>query len=112
MAFAERLAYARKQKKIKQADLGKLVGTSGDIIGKYEWGENTPSIEVAARIADALGVTLDYLVKDGEYEHIDNNTLKRLKDIERLDQGTKTKVFNIIDTYLRDFKTRQAYASW
>lgn len=99
MAFSERLAYARKQKKIKQVDLGKLVGTSGDIIGKYERGENTPSIEVAARIADALGVTLDYLVKDGEYEHID-----------KLDQGTKTKIFDIIDTYLRDFKTRQAYA--
>jgi transcriptional regulator with XRE-family HTH domain len=111
MAFSERLAYARKQKIIKQADLGKLVGTSGDIIGKYERGENIPSIEVAARIADALGVTLDYLVKDGEYEHIDNLTLKRLKDIEKLDQGTKAKVFDIIDTYLRDFKTRQAYAS-
>lgn len=111
MAFAERLAYARKQRKIKQADLGKLVGTSGDIIGKYERGENTPSIEVAARIADALGVTLDYLVKEGEYEQIDKTTLKRLKDIERLDPGTKTKVFDIIDTYLRDFKTRQAYGA-
>ena len=111
MAFAERLAYARKQKKIKQADLGKLVGTSGDIIGKYERGENIPSIEVAAKIADALGVTLDYLVKEGEYEQIDKTTLKRLKDIERLDPGTKTKVFDIIDTYLRDFKTRQAYGA-
>lgn len=111
MAFSERLAYARKQKKMKQADLGKLVGTSGDIIGKYERGENIPSIEVAAKIADALGVTLDYLVKDGEYEQIDNITLKRLKDIEKLDQGTKSKIFDIIDTYLRDFKTRQAYAS-
>lgn len=78
MAFSERLAYARKQKKMKQADLGKL---------------------------------LDYLVKDGEYEQIDNITLKRLKDIEKLDQGTKSKIFDIIDTYLRDFKTRQAYAS-
>jgi transcriptional regulator with XRE-family HTH domain len=103
------LIYARKQKKIKQADLGKLVGTSGDIIGKYERGENIPSIEVAAKIADALGVTLDYLVKEGEYQQIDNATLKRLKEIEKLDPGTKTKVFDIIDTYLRDFKTRQAY---
>jgi transcriptional regulator with XRE-family HTH domain len=111
MAFAERLAYARKQKKIKQADLGKMVGTSGDIIGKYERGENTPSIEVAAKIADALGVTLDYLVKEGEYEQIDKTTLKRLKDIERLDPNTKTKIFDIIDTYLRDFKTRQAYGA-
>ena len=72
MAFAERLAYARKQKKIKQTDLGKMIGTSGDIIGKYERGENVPSIEVAAKIADALGVTLDYLVKDSEYEQIDD----------------------------------------
>ncbi len=111
MAFSDRLTYARKQKKIKQAELGKLVGTSGDIIGKYERGENIPSIEVASRIADALGVTLDYLVKDGEYEHIDNTTLKRLKDIEKLDSTTKTKIFDIIDTYLRDFKTRQAYSA-
>jgi len=47
----------------------------------------------------------------GEYEQIDKTTLKRLKDIERLDPGTKTKVFDIKDTYLRDFKTRQAYGA-
>ncbi len=64
---------------------------------------------MAAKIADALGITLDYLVKEGEYQQIDNATLKRLKEIEKLDPGTKTKVFDIIDTYLRDFKTRQAY---
>lgn len=61
-----------------------MVGTSGDIIGKYERGENTPSIEVAAKIADALGVTLDYLIKDREYEHIDEQIIKRLKDIQKL----------------------------
>lgn len=110
MAFGERLSYIRKLKKIKQTELGKQIGTSGDIIGKYERGENMPSIEVAMKIADALGVTLDYLVKDGEYEQIDRDTLKRLKDIERLDKKTKSTIFDIIDTYLRDFKARQAYA--
>jgi transcriptional regulator with XRE-family HTH domain len=35
-----------------------------------------PSIEVAAKIADALGVTIDYLVTDGQYEQIDNETLE------------------------------------
>ena len=84
MAFADRLAFARKQKKIRQADLRKLVGTSGDIIGKYERNENTPSIDVAAKIADALGVTLDYLVKDGEYEYIDSETLKGFKSSKSL----------------------------
>jgi transcriptional regulator with XRE-family HTH domain len=79
MTFGDRLAYARKQKAMRQADLGKLVGTSGDIIGKYERGENMPSIEVATKMADALNVTLDYLVKDTEYQNIDNDALKRLK---------------------------------
>jgi hypothetical protein len=40
----------------------------------------------------------------------DNANLKRLKEMEKLDPSTKTKVFfDIIDTYLRDFKTRRAY---
>ncbi len=34
MAFADRFSFTRKQKKIKQSDLGKTIGTPGDIIGK------------------------------------------------------------------------------
>ena len=82
MAFGDRLTFARKQKKMTQGELGKKVGTSGDIIGKYERGENIPSIDVAANMAEALGVTLDYLVKDGEYEQIDNEILRQLKEVQ------------------------------
>jgi transcriptional regulator with XRE-family HTH domain len=104
MAFADRLSFARKQKKIRQADLGKLVGTSGDIIGKYERGENTPSIDVATKIADALGVTLDYLVKDGAYEQIDKETLQRLKDIQKLPTKNKEHVFALLDAFIKQSK--------
>lgn len=84
MVFGDRLAFARKQKKMTQGELGKKVGTFGDIIGKYERGENIPSIDVAAKMAEALGMTLDYLVKDGEYEQIDNEMLRRLKEVQGL----------------------------
>ncbi|MGK6353587.1 helix-turn-helix domain-containing protein, partial [Parapedobacter sp. DT-150] len=80
------------------------VGTSGDIIGKYERCENIPSIDVTAKIADALGVTLDYLVKDGEYEHIDNETLKRLKEVQGLDGDTRAHVFTTIDAFIKAAK--------
>ncbi|MCZ4222512.1 helix-turn-helix domain-containing protein [Pedobacter rhodius] len=110
MAFSDRLTFARKQKKIKQSDLGKVVGTSGDIIGKYERGENVPSIEVAAKIADALGVTLDYLVKDGEYAQIDNDTLKKLKAIQELDSDTKSHVFAAIDAFIKAAKLKNIAA--
>lgn len=104
MAFADRLSFARKQKKIRQADLGKMVGTSGDIIGKYERGENIPSIEVASKIADALGVTLDYLVKDGEYEQVDKETLKRLKEIQKMTPENKNHVFALLDAFIKQTK--------
>lgn len=110
MAFADRLAFARKQKKIKQSDLGKTIGTSGDIIGKYERGENVPSIDVATKIADALGVTLDYLVKDGQYEQIDNDTLKKLKAIQELDSDTKAHIFAIIDAFIKASKLKNIAA--
>lgn len=106
MAFADRLSFARKQKKIRQADLGKMVGTSGDIIGKYERGENIPSIDVAAKIANALGVTLDYLIKDGEYEQIDEDTLKRLKEVQKLSPQDKEHVFALLDAFIKQTKLK------
>jgi len=36
MTFADKLSLARKQKKIRQTELGKLVGTSGDILGSMK----------------------------------------------------------------------------
>jgi len=104
MAFADRLSFARKQKKIRQADLGKMAGTSGDIIGKYERGENTPSIEVAAKIADALGVTLDYLIKDGEYEQIDEETLRRLREVQKLSDQDRAHVHALLDAFIKQSK--------
>jgi transcriptional regulator with XRE-family HTH domain len=110
MSFANRLSFARKEKKIRQSDLGKMVGTSGDIVGKYERGENIPSIEIAAKIADALGVTLDYLVKDGDYEQIDRDTLNRLKEIQQLDPEYKSHVFAAIDAFIKASKLKNIAA--
>ena len=99
MTFGEKKTYARKQKKMTQGDLGKAVGTSGDIIGKYERDEIKPSIDTAAKVADALGVTLDYLVKDAEYQNIDQDALNRLKLIEKLPQDERSHLFATMDAF-------------
>jgi transcriptional regulator with XRE-family HTH domain len=82
-----------------QGDLGKAVGTSGDIIGKYERDEIKPSIDTAAKVADALGVTFDYLVKDAEYQYIDQDALTRLKLIEKLPQDERSHLFATMDAF-------------
>lgn len=106
MTFGQRITYARKQIKITQADLGKAVGTSGDIIGKYERDEIKPSIDTAAKIADALKVTLDFLVKDAEYQNIDNDALKRLKLLEKLSKEDKAHIYALMDVFFAKNKLK------
>lgn len=109
MTFGEHITTLRKRKGLSQGDLGKAVGTSGDIIGKYERNEVKPSIEVAAKIADALEVSLDYLVGKTSVE-VDSKTLKRLQDIQKLNEQDKSTVLEMVDAFLRDRKTKKHYA--
>lgn len=44
-----------------RADRNRGIGTSSAIIGRYVSNEITPSVEVAAKITDALDVSTDYL---------------------------------------------------
>jgi transcriptional regulator with XRE-family HTH domain len=69
-----------------------------------EWNKTLSTIDTAAKIAEALNVTIDYLVKDAEYQNIDDATLKRMQNIESvniLDQWDAiTAIFiNVIDRY-------------
>jgi transcriptional regulator with XRE-family HTH domain len=99
----------RKQKDLSQTDLTDNSGVSSEMIGKYERGEAVPSIEAAKKIADAFEVSLDYLVGEGINSKFDKKTVKRLQDIEKLDNDTKEKLFFLIDTVLRDTKAKKAY---
>ena len=110
MTLGEHIMLLRKQKGLSQASLGKQIGTSGDIIGRYERNIMTPSIDVIVNIADTLGVSIDYLVGKTNLE-LDKTTLKRLEDISTLSEENKSFLFRMIDMALRDLKTGQAYAS-
>ena len=101
----------RNEKNWTQTDLAKAAFVSRVMIGKYERGEAIPSIEAAKKIADAFGVSLDYLIGEGQNASFDKKILQRIQGIQDMDDSTQAEVFNIIDTYLRDFRTRQAHAS-
>ena len=110
MTLGEHIMLLRKQKGLSQAVLGKQIGTSGDIIGRYERNIMTPSIEVIMKISDSLGVSIDYLVGKTSLE-LDESVLKRLEDISSLSDENKSFIFRMIDMALRDLKTGHAYAT-
>lgn len=108
--IGDKIAELRKRKNWSQADLAKAVEASRDIIGKYERNENSPSIEMAVKIADAFDVTIDYLIGNGKHAAYDKDVIERIEDIQALDASTRATLFNVIDTFLRDYKARKAYA--
>ncbi len=101
----------RKSKDWSQSELANKTGISQVMVGKYERGDAVPSIEVAKKIADALGVSLDYLVGEGVNSNFDKRTLQRIEDIELLEDDKKRTLFDVIDTFIRESKGRKAFAS-
>ena len=109
MTIGEHIVLLRKRKKLSQAQLGKMVGTSGDIIGRYERAIITPSIDVILKISESLGVSIDFLVGKTTFE-MDNQMIARIEEIAKLPDDKKDYVFNLIDIVIRDFKNQQAYS--
>lgn len=109
MLFGERLALVRKKKKVSQDELAKTIGVHAPVIGRYERNEVKPSIEVATKMAEVLGVSLDYLAGLAEYE-LDNTITKKILSIQSLNEEDKIMLFKTIDALLRDANTRKAYA--
>lgn len=104
--FGHKVAYCRKEKKMSQAELGKLAAISGDIIGKYERDEMKPSIDTAKKLADALEVSLDYLVGDGDLKILDKKTLQRLEDIDKLPEIDRQNILYTLDNLIKAAKLK------
>ena len=41
---------------------------------------------------------------------MDTNILERTEDIAKLSEDKRMELFNVLDAYIRDFKTSRAYA--
>ncbi len=107
--ISNKMILLRKEKGLSQTDLAKLVGCSREIISKYEKDNVNPSIDIAKKIADAFGVSLDYLVGEGINASFDKKTVQRIQEIESMKPEFKECIFRMLDSIIRDYKTQQSY---
>jgi len=96
----------RKQKSWSQIDLANESGVSREMIGKYERGIAIPSLEAAKKIADAFGVSLDYLVGEGQNAAFDKKTVKRLEDISAFSDEDKDHILYTLDALIKNVKLK------
>jgi transcriptional regulator with XRE-family HTH domain len=100
MDLGSNITQLRKAKEMSRDDLGTEVGTSGAIIGRYERGEMIPSVEMAKKIADALEVSLDYLVGSSSFTVKDKKMMHRLELLEQLHDEDRDALLKVVDNYL------------
>jgi transcriptional regulator with XRE-family HTH domain len=106
--FGKRLNDLRKSKGFSQEELAKAVGIHTNVLGRYEREEVKPSIDVAASLADKLGVSLDYLVGKTDTE-LDKATLDKIVSLQKLPEEDRHCIMYSLDGLIQHAKNRLAY---
>ena len=114
MELAQNLKALRKQKGFLQKEVAHAVGVHPSNYSKMEKGERDISIEVADKLANFFGITLDELVHMGgqvpdEVKIEDKSTSERLKLIQQLEEEDKKAIFRIIDGMLTKAKFKDFF---
>lgn len=68
MTTYERYCEIRNQKNLKDADVAKLSGVTKSTFSDWKKGLYHPKREKLSKIADALGVSIEYLMGDGKID--------------------------------------------
>lgn len=111
ITIGERITQLRKQKSWSQDELAQQVNSSRVMIGKYERGDNLPSIEVIVKLAKAFEVSADFLLGEGQNATYDKEMVNRLDQVESLPAPEKQRILDYMDLVIRDYKTKAAYGA-
>jgi len=57
-----------------------------------------------------LNASVNYLIEEGKLSALDKDVLKRIEDIEKLDEETKKHLFFLIDNIIQNYKTKLAFS--
>lgn len=102
-AFGARLKALRKQRNWARKELAALVGIRFQQLNKYESGLNIPFAEMPVKLADALGVTVDYLLTGNPVEDTplaSSRLSRRFQVLEALAQEDQETVIKVIDAMI------------
>ena len=98
--FSERLRAARALKDLSQTDLAKKTDLQPSAISHFENDRRSPSFDNLKRLADALGVTVDYLLGRAEEPKnlnlVSQQLFRDFKQMTESDKDTLTKMAKML----------------
>ena len=103
----ESMRSIRKSKGMTMKELGELVGVAEVTVSFYETGKREPSLDVLCKIADALDVSLDMLVRGKEKDRPEERSFESVsKRFENYSAAELRELGSLI-TYLQYRKERE-----
>ncbi len=110
--FGKRMAALRKERKMTQEELAKLLCTSISVIVRYERDEMTPSIDVAKNISNHLNTTLGYLLGETDKADLfkDPIMLQRLAELDKMESSEKSHILHVLDGFIKSIKLKNIAA--
>ena len=114
--LSQRIRFLRKKKGLNQGALAEKVGINPSHLSRLENGKYQPSVDALQKIAEALEVSVDFLLSDddsGELEvKIENKSLsERLRLIDTLDEADQQALIQVIDSMLTKQRMKQLLAN-
>lgn len=113
--MSQRITLLRKQKGMTQNDLADKAGISKAQMSRYMTKDAQPSAQVLSKLADALGVSADYLLNGdtdakamASLSHAE--VIEQYKEVDQLPADERATVIKVVSALLRDYRTRKAYA--
>ena len=114
-AFGARLKSLRKLKEWSQKDLAAMVGVLPTLINKYECGLHNPPMEALAKLAEALGTSVDFLITGNQSDErpLHNfRLLERFRELENAEDKDKEAVIHLIDAVIVRHKMQGALTAF
>lgn len=100
--FPETLRAVRESRGLTQAELAQRSGFQPSAVSHFERGRRTPTVQNIERLADTLGVAVDYLLGRGERSAVPNATAGQLPDdFVRLSREEQAVVLDLIAVLAR-----------
>jgi uncharacterized protein YjbI with pentapeptide repeats len=88
--IGSKIAEARKKINISQAQLAERLFVSAQAVGKWERGESMPDISTFNRLAEILGVDLNYFSENFKSAATETEPIKQSNDSQSIEQNLTT----------------------
>ena len=112
--FGKNLAQLRKSRQLTQMELAGLLDVQPRLIGRWEQGTGKPHFDYILKLADALEVTFDQLLRGSKPTpkasfEIKNRKLKELcKQVDQLSTEDQHVICHFLDMAVRQEQLKQA----